>query len=117
MNAYAKTCEETLPITANNLSGTWVDEKPNIKMVITHELNNEFYGSIKQNDRIVWSYAGTWELVGNTLYYTYTKSSLSRIPVGTKNKDVIINIGCGYKTFYEESGKVNRFRKIGNAST
>jgi len=79
------------------LPGTWhkegqVEGAGMLAAEMTFSKDGTFYGHIDINGERYWNFAGKWEIRDNWLHYDYTKSDLAEIPVGTKDKDQIIEI-------------------------
>ncbi|MFZ5392260.1 MAG: hypothetical protein ACOZAR_03660 [Patescibacteria group bacterium] len=111
--AFADTCTEKLPITIENLSGTFVSLDDPFTVHLTYKIDGTFSGYIEDKGTIVWRYEGIWKLEGNRQTSVYTYSSLARIPVGTKDEDEIISIGCDILTYGSSlSGKIKRYKKV-----
>lgn len=110
--APAKTCAEMLPITVENLSGTWVSVDDPNQITVQYNTDGSFTGRAMQGHKILWLFAGTWKLEGTKVSSVYTFSSLDRIPKGTTDSDEILGIGCGVQASRGANGLVERYRKI-----
>ncbi len=113
----ADTCNEELPITIENLSGTFVSANGPSRFTdhLTENEDGTFLGYIEDNGEVTWRYEGKWKLSGNKVINEITYSSLGKIPVGTIDEDEIIRIGCGLVTYRSSiSGKMRCYKKIGD---
>ena len=72
--------------------------------------DGSFIGQLTQDEKVLWAYAGKWSLDGDTLNYEYTKSSIDRIPVGSKDHDTLTEI-TGEYFIIQASGTDGKMRK------
>lgn len=112
-SSMAADCEETLDISIENLLGT--RETVAFPSIIAQSLYRDdgtFTGWLKDAGVIRWRFSGTWKLEGPKLAYEYTSSSLDRVPVGTRDEDEILSIGCGIVTYRTTGGIISRSKQI-----
>jgi len=103
-------CKEMLPITSENLTGTWVSVDAPAAETTRYYEDGSFSGRVEDHGKIIWLYSGNWKLDGHTMNTAYTFSSLDRVPVGTTDSDEILGIGCGMIRFRNKSGIVGQYR-------
>ena len=106
------TCTESLPITVENLSGTWASVDDPNHVTVRYGTDGSFSGDLKSGGKVMWLYAGTWKLDGKTVSSVYTFSSLDNIPKGTTDSDEIVAIGCGVVVSRSKDGHLERYRQI-----
>lgn len=94
----AENCNETLPITVDNLSGKYLDQRDSFNEHTVFRRDGSFCGQIDEKGAIKWVFEGSWNLVGTRRITEYTFSSLERIPIGTTDQDEILSLGCGILT-------------------
>jgi hypothetical protein len=54
--------------------------------------NHTFYGKVKENGVVTWSFAGTWSLVGNKFTWRYEQSSVPLSKQAKTDIDYIIDV-------------------------
>ena len=105
-------CNESLPITVENLSGIWASVDDPNQVTVRYSVDGSFTGDVKSHGKVMWLYAGTWKLDGKTLSSIYTFSSLDSIPKGATDSDEIVAIGCGVVVSRNKHGNLERYRRI-----
>jgi hypothetical protein len=71
--------------------------------------NGTFSGSVSRADTVIWKYAGRWQRNANTIDYTYTRSSASWIPAGTKDRDTIVESASDHYVIEARDGSRRRY--------
>ena len=99
-------------VTKAQLLGHWrySDDKQSSEYVF-HD-DGTYSSNVGQHGKIVWELEGVWSLVDDTIYYTLTKSSLERIPVGTKDQDKIIEITRSYFVIETTRGGRRKYVRV-----
>ena len=79
-----------------------------------HKFNADgtYTGSVGQKGKIVWENAGVWSLADNKIHYELTRSSLERIPVGTKDQDTLIEITRDWYIIETQKGIKRKYVRI-----
>jgi hypothetical protein len=97
------------------LIGHWGNTNASDNSVFTMTLDGDgtFKGSIKTDSKVIWEYEGKWSVEGSSFQMKYTVSSLPDIPVGTKDRDEILEISNAYfisKNYRPNSKPMKVFR-------
>jgi len=70
-----------------------------------------FGGRVEESGITTWKYRGTWSFKNNAIDYRYTFSSFDPIKVGTRDHDVILEIGCDQIKVKSMMGRVGFLQK------
>ncbi len=114
MNSHATVssqCKENLPITRQALYGSWKYTQGQIVGYFTFSSDMTFSGRVEDNGITTWKYSGTWSFKNNAIDYLYTFSSSDQIKVGTRDHDVILEIGCDLIKVKSVMGRVGFLQK------
>lgn len=78
----------------SRLIGTWQSQTAaDLVTTITFLADQTFEGQVERNGISEWKFKGRWQVTDDTIEYEYLESSLDRIPVGTKDSDVLLGLG------------------------
>ncbi|WMW80059.1 hypothetical protein RF679_15605 [Undibacterium cyanobacteriorum] len=94
-----------------NVIGTWQYSDDRLLTHMTYRSDKTFETDVTLNGKYLGKASGIWTLTGDTIDYVYTASGLERIPVGTKDRDVVAsatpekivlkNAGDNYLNYYK----------------
>ena len=73
-----------------------------------------FAGEVKRKGEATWKFAGRWSLAGDVLNYTYTKSSLDRVPAGSVDQDKLIELKKDHFIVITLDGSRRKYMRIGS---
>jgi hypothetical protein len=96
------------------LIGRWRYADQNQSCVLQFRKNGTFAGEAKLKNEVRWKFAGRWSLAGNLLNYTYTESSLDRVPAGSIDQDKLIEITKEYFVVKAFDGSQRKYTRIGS---
>jgi hypothetical protein len=84
--------------TSEQLIGHWqyTNEVKKGTSDLTFRRDGTFSGKVALEGKVVWEFAGKWSLQDRTLSYDHTSSSGARIPIGTKDRDEIVEVTKTY---------------------
>lgn len=86
-------CEK--PPVSNDLVGRWqyIDDRLMTKMI--YHSNYTFETEVTVNGEYLGRASGIWKMTDDTIDYVYTASGLERIPVGTRDRDIVVSVADG----------------------
>lgn len=107
------TCAASLASpTKDQLIGHWRCTHKQLTSEHTFRADGTFTGSVAEDGKVAWTYAGKWSVVGNILNYEYTESSLERIPVGTIDRDKLIEVTKDYYVIEARDGSRRKCSRV-----
>jgi hypothetical protein len=98
--------------TKDPLIGHWRTGDQKLGDEHTFRVDGTFAGHVTEDGKVAWQYSGKWSLVGNILNFEYTKSSLERIPVGTTDREKLIEITKDYYVIEERDGNRDKYSRV-----
>ena len=98
--------------TKDQLIGHWGYGDEKLGSEHTFRADGTFTGTVIKDGNVAWRYAGKWSLVGDILNYEYTESSLERIPVGTTDRDKLIEITKDYYIIEARDGSRRKYSRV-----
>lgn len=72
-------------------------EKKHVDIVFANE--GKYSGAGFAEGKEIWKFAGNWSFDGRFVRYEYTASSMARVPVGTKDRDEVVELTKTYVVF------------------
>jgi len=78
--------------THDELIGHWQCSKDTFVSDYVINGDGTFVGSLSYQGKMIWSNAGKWTLSGKLITIELTRSSAEQIPVGTKDRNTIVEI-------------------------
>lgn len=99
----------------NQFIGHWRYVNESIINDLIFSDHGTFAGTITDDGKITFRFAGTWSLDGETLSYKYTESTLERIPVGTTDRDKLIEITDQHFVVEVGNGARQKYSRIQSA--
>ena len=94
------------------LVGHWRYTDANQTCDMTFAADGTFSGKISRDGAVAWKYAGKWSLADTNLNYEYTESSLERIPVGTTDRDTLVEITKDYYVIEARDGSRRKYARV-----
>ncbi len=76
------------------------------------ENDGTFTGYVAQNGTPLWTCAGKWTLSGKTVCTVLTRSSSDKIPVGTKDRKVIVEVTSESCSLQLSNGSILKYSKV-----
>ncbi len=98
----------------NLLVGHWRYADQNQSCTYTLRKDGTFAGEVKRKGEATWKFAGRWSLTGDVLNYSYTKSSLDRVPAGSVDQDKLIEITKDHLVLITLDGSRRKYTRIGS---
>lgn len=71
-----------------------------------------FSGSVTRDGQLAWTFAGKYKLEGDTLNYEYTKSSLERLPEGTRDHDKLVEFDKDHYLIEAQDGMRRKYERV-----
>ena len=96
------------------LIGRWRYADQNQSCTYTLRKDGTFAGEVKLKGEPTWKFAGRWSLTGDVLNYTYTKSSLDRVPAGRVDQDKLIELKKDHFIVITLDGSRRKYMRIGS---
>ena len=96
------------------LVGRWQYADQNQSCALQFRKDGTFAGKAKLKGGVMWKFSGLWSLAGNLLNYTYTESSLDRVPVGSIDQDKLIEITKEHFVVKAFDGSQRKYTRIGS---
>jgi len=94
------------------LVGAWRNVENSVLVTeITFRQDGSFFSKIVKNGEVYGEIEGKWLTRGNFLYYLYNKVSPPRVPVGTRDKDTIVEITKDYFIVYSVNQRTRKYVK------
>jgi hypothetical protein len=103
----------TAASTEKELLGRWLMEEPSgLECTVEFAPDGTFHGNAAKQNKTLWEFAGKWSLKDDIIYYTYTKSNLSKIPPGYKEQDHLLEVTKDYFDVESAKGGKKRYQKV-----
>jgi hypothetical protein len=93
----------------DDLLGDWHRTQGAVTCENSFRKDGTFDGRCANGSAVLWEFSGNWTVSGDVLQYEYKKSSLVRIPAGTKDADKLIAVTPGYYIVKGTDGVQRRY--------
>lgn len=94
---------------ADQLVGHWQANYEDLLSDYVIRNDGTFTGYLAYKGTIVWKNAGKWKLRGKTVETELTQSSVAQVPVGTKDKNVVLEVTPTSIRLQVPDGSVRRY--------
>lgn len=76
----------------NSLLGEWRYADNTQSCHYHFKRDGSFTGEVRHRGKLVSKFAGTWDVQGDRLLYTYISDELGRIPAGATDRDKLLSV-------------------------
>ena len=100
---------------ANNeasLVGTWRHDTKERTAVMKFGSDGSFHGTLATHGEVIWTSAGKWTLEGDKLHYLYTESSSEKIPIGSLDDDLVVEISSEHLLLKARNGSLYKYERV-----
>jgi hypothetical protein len=95
------------------LVGRWRYADKNYSCTYSLRDDGSFDGEVRKESKLMGRFAGRWWISGDTIHYKYTGSSLKGVPVGTIDKDKLVEIEREHFVIVAFDGSRRTYERIG----
>ena len=105
-------CAGLRSISPNSLVGEWryADKIQSCHYVFSRD--GGFNGEVVYHAKLISNFAGRWSIDGDTLFYTYIRDELGRIPAGATDRDKLLSVGREFFIIEAADGKKRKYLRI-----
>lgn len=74
--------------------------------------NGTFKGSLSYQGKVIWRNSGRWSLQGKSISTVLTESSTDKLPVGTKDRSIVLEVTSNTCRLQQQSGLILQYTRI-----
>jgi len=97
---------------ADQLIGHWQASHEGFLSDYVIQNDGTFTGYLAQDGKTIWTCAGKWDLNGKTVNTVLTRSSSDKVPVGTKDRQVVVEVTNEFCRLRLQNGSIMKYSKM-----
>jgi hypothetical protein len=105
-------CAGSQPNSPSSLVGEWryADKIQSCHYVFSRD--GSFNGEVVYHAKLISKFAGRWSIDGDTLFYTYIRDELDRIPSGATDRDKLLSVRREFFIIEAADGEKRKYLRI-----